>query len=408
MNRLSVKPEILAQFCFQALKANKLRSFLTMLGIIIGVAAVIVMTAIGHGTQEQVLSRINQLGADRLTVMPGGGGQFGRGNPQATKLTMSDAEDIAKLSSVKAVAPVVRLGILVTRANYSSETSITGTTPDIAQISSLVIQEGRFISEQDVKSMRPVAVLGQTAYENLFPAGANPIGAEIRMQGVAFKVVGLLASVGAQEMTDQDDVIYVPITTAQIRLLGTQDRINSLIIQAQSPQATEQAQTEITALLRKAHGLTDSDTDDFRVINNAQIQEQAESVTGILTLFLAAVAGISLVVGGIGIMNIMLVSVTERTREIGIRKAIGASREDILAQFLLEAVLMCFTGSLVGIILGAGTTKVFTWIVGWPTSISLSSVILAIVTACAIGIFFGYYPARHASSLDPVQALISP
>jgi len=404
---MTIRPTVLAGFAIQALQANKMRSFLTMLGVIIGVGAVIVMMAIGQGTQNQVLSRINQLGANRLTVMAGAqGGPPGRTTSAGNPLTLSDVEDISQLSFVKAVAPTVRGSVVATQGNHTWNTGITGTTPEMADISSLVLQSGRFFNQADLKAASPVAVLGQTAYENLFSYGVDPVGSQIRLQGISFRVIGLLRPVGATAGSDQDDVIYIPVTTAQIRLLGTSNQlVNAITVEVQDQAYMDRVQADITSLLRKKHQLTEAQEDDFRIMNNAQIQEQVESVTGTLTLFLAAVAGISLVVGGIGIMNIMLVSVTERTREIGVRMAIGASKRDILAQFLLEAVLMSLGGSLIGILLGMVATEVFAMVTTWPVAISLSSVLLAVGTASIIGIFFGFYPARHAANLNPAQAL---
>lgn len=403
---MSVRIGILSDFAFRALKANKMRSFLTMLGIIIGVAAVIVMMSIGQGAREQVMSRINRLGTNMLTIFPGAAGQFVRSGT-ANTLTMQDAEAVRQLSGVLFVAPTVRTSQLVTCGNKTWTTSITGTTPDITGISSLSLERGRFFSETDVNSAATVAVIGQTVYENLYSNGTNPIGTEIRIQGESYRVIGLLQSVGASAGgNDQDDIIYIPIKTAQVRILGSTDQsIGMMQVQVASQEQMASVQQAITNLLRKRHRLADSQDDDFTIRNMAQLQNEAQNITGILTLFLAGVAGISLIVGGIGVMNIMLVSVKERTREIGIRMAIGASKRDILNQFLFEAVLLSLSGSFIGIATGIAASKIFSTLSGWPTVISATSIILSVGFAFLVGVFFGYYPALQASRLRPAEAL---
>jgi len=396
----------LSRFSIDALKANKMRSFLTMLGIIIGVAAVILMMSIGQGAQKQVLSRINSLGSNLLTVMPGASGQFVRSGNVDT-LTLKDAQAISKLTGVVCVAPTVRGSALATYGNKTWTTSISGTTQEIEDISSLKIEQGRFFSESDADSFSAVAVIGQTVYENLFDYGADPIGSEIRLAGVSFKVIGLLESLGASSGgSDRDDTIYIPVTTAQIRLLGiTNQSVNQVQVQVQDINQMSAVQDGITSLLRKRHRLSDQSDDDFNIRDITQLQTAAQNVAGILTLFLAGVAMISLIVGGIGIMNIMLVSVTERTREIGLRMAIGATKQDILNQFLYEAILLSLTGSLFGIVLGIAGSKIFSYFANWSTTISIQAVVLSVAFALIVGVFFGYYPARRASRLNPAEAL---
>lgn len=403
---MSVRFEVLSRFSIDALKANKMRSFLTMLGIIIGVAAVILMMSIGQGAQKQVLSRINSLGSNLLTVMPGAAGQFVRSGNVNT-LTLKDAQAIAKLTGVACVAPTVRGSALATSGNKTWTTSISGTTQEIADISSLEIDQGRFFSESDVDGISAVAVIGQTVYENLFDSGVDPVGSEIRLSGVSFKVIGLLKSLGASSGgDDRDDTIYIPVTTAQIRLLGiTNQSVNQVQVQVQDINQMSAVQDEITSLLRKRHRLSDQADDDFNIRDITQLQTAAQNVTGILTLFLAGVAMISLIVGGIGIMNIMLVSVTERTREIGLRMAVGATKQDILNQFLYEAILLSLTGALFGIVFGVAGSKIFSYFANWSTAISIQAVVLSVVFAIIVGVFFGYYPALRASRLNPAEAL---
>ncbi|MGD0152314.1 MAG: ABC transporter permease [Thermacetogeniaceae bacterium] len=404
---MTVKFSILSDFAVRALKANKMRSFLTMLGIIIGVGAVVLMMSIGQGTQAQVMANINRLGTNMLTVSPGASGQYGVRSTTTNTMTLGDATAVAKLDGVKAVAPTVRSSGLITYGNQTWTTSATGTTPAIVDISSLTVAQGRFFDDADVNSISAVAVLGQTVYTNLYTSGANPIGTEIRIKGVAFKVIGLLKSQGSSSAgSDQDDVVYIPVTTAQIRMSGiTNQTINMMQVQVASKEQMDSVQNAIEALLRTRHRLATTASDDFRITNMAQIQETAASTTATLTLFLAGVAGISLVVGGIGIMNIMLVSVTERTREIGVRMAIGASRQDILRQFLLEAIMLSLLGALFGIIFGIGGAKIFSYFAKMSAPISLSSVLISVGFSIFVGVFFGYYPATRAARLNPSEAL---
>ena len=404
---MAVKFSILSDFAIRALTANKMRSFLTMLGIIIGVGAVVVMMSIGQGSSAQMMARINSLGTNMLMVMPGASGSFGVRTTTTNTLTLLDADAVAKLSGVSSVAPMVRASGLITYGDETWTTSTTGTTPAIVQISSLTLAKGRFFDDADVQSISPVAVIGQTVYTNLYPTGANPVGTKIRIGSVTFKVIGLLNTLGSSSGgSDQDDVIYVPVTTAQIRLSGITDKtINELEVHVASKDEMTSVQNNIEMLLRKRHRLTGSQSDDFRITNMTQIQETAESISSTMTIFLGCVAGISLVVGGIGIMNIMLVSVTERTREIGVRMAIGASRQDILLQFLLEAVMLSLLGALVGIVVGIGGTKVYALLASTATPISISSILISVGFAIAVGVFFGYYPATRASRLNPADAL---
>ncbi|MGD0622681.1 MAG: ABC transporter permease [Thermacetogeniaceae bacterium] len=404
---MAVKFSILSDFAIRALKANKMRSFLTMLGIIIGVGAVVLMMAIGQGEQQQVAANLARLGTNLLMVMPGASGQFGVRTTTTNTMTLGDATAAAGLPGVAEVAPTVRASGMVTYGDQTDTTSTTGTTPAIVDLSSLTIDQGRFFDDTDVQSIAPVAVLGQTVYQTLYPNGGNPVGTQIRIKNVSFTVIGLLQTIGAGAGGgDQDDVIYIPVTTAQIRLQGiTNQTINQMEVQAASKDDMNSVQNALEALLRKRHRLSASQVDDFRITNMAQIQQTAESITGILTAFLASVAGISLIVGGIGIMNIMLVSVTERTREIGVRMAIGASRRDILLQFLLEAVMLSLLGALVGIVFGIAGAEAVSLLAKMATPISIASILVSVGFSFAVGVFFGYYPARKAAYLNPADAL---
>lgn len=404
---MAVKFSILSDFATRALKANKMRSFLTMLGIIIGVGAVVLMMSIGQGTQAQMMANINRLGTNMLMVSPGASGQFGVRTSTTNTMTLKDAEAVAKLDGVAAVAPTVRASGLITYGNQTWTTSTTGTTPAAVQISSLTVAQGRFIDDSDVTSISPVAVLGQTVYTNLYPSGGNPVGTQIRIKGVSFKVIGLLKSQGSSSGgNDQDDIVYIPVTTAQIRMSGiTNQTINMMQVQVASKEQMDSVQNAIETLLRTRHRLSTGKADDFRITNMAQIQETAASVSSSMILFLASVAGISLIVGGIGIMNIMLVSVTERTREIGVRMAIGASRQDILSQFLLEAVMLSLLGALFGIIFGIGGAKLFSYFAKMSAPISVSSILISVGFSIFVGVFFGYYPATRAARLNPAEAL---
>jgi putative ABC transport system permease protein len=404
---MAVKFSILSDFAIRALKANKMRSFLTMLGIIIGVGAVVLMMAIGQGEQNQVAASLSRLGTNLLMVSPGASGQFGVRTTTTTTMTLGDATAAAGLPGVAEVAPTVRASGLVAYGDQTDTTSATGTTPAIVDLSSLTVAQGRFFDDSDVQSIAPVAVLGQTVYQTLYPNGGNPVGTQIRIKSVSFTVIGLLQTIGAGAGgSDQDDVIYIPVSTAQIRLQGiTNQTINQMEVQAASKDDMNSVQNALEALLRERHRLSASQADDFRITNMAQIQATASSIIGILTIFLASVAGISLVVGGIGIMNIMLVSVTERTREIGVRMAIGASRRDILLQFLLEAIMLSLLGALIGIVIGIGGAELVSVLAKMAMPISITSILVSVGFSIFVGVFFGYYPARKAAYLSPAEAL---
>ena len=391
----------------RALRRNLMRSALTMLGIIIGVAAVIAMVAIGTGAKEQVASSIAQIGQNTVLVMSGAGSRGGvRGGwGSSPTLTRQDYEAIRKeIPGVIRATPDVRKNAQVMASNQNVNTTVNGAGEDYAEIRAWEFLEGGNFSAADVKASAKVAILGQTVSTNLF-GDASPVGQVVRIQNAPYVVVGLLKPKGMSMMgSDQDDVVLVPWTSALVRLTGT-DSFRSITVQAESAEQVEAVMEDLSALLRQRHRIRDGAEDDFHVRSQQEIMEMATSTAQTMTLLLAAIAGVSLLVGGIGIMNIMLVSVTERTREIGVRMAVGARGGDILLQFLVEAVVLSVGGGLIGIGLGIGIAKVVSAKVGWNTLVSPESVALAFAFSAAIGIFFGFYPARKASGLDPIEAL---
>ena len=395
---------------FRSLWANKMRSALTMLGIVIGVAAVIAMLAIGTGASRKLEKEVNSVGSNLMIVMPGsrtqGGMRMGSGT-QST-LTRKDAEAIvSECSAVAAVAPVMRDGCQVVYGNQNWATSVQGTTAEILTVSDSVLQAGRNLSQQDVRNSTKVCIVGPTVVDNLF-GGSNPIGEVVRIKKVPFTVIGVLVSKGQGPMgQDQDDVIYIPISTAEKRLFGDRlpGTVGSIMVKGRSDKAMHRAEMQITDLLRQRHHISDAEDDDFSVRNLTQMLKMAEQFTKVMSLLLGAIASVSLLVGGIGIMNIMLVSVTERTREIGIRMAVGAKAGDIRLQFLIEALVLSLLGGLVGIAIGAVCAGLISHLAGWPIVISLWSIVLAVGFSGFIGVFFGYYPAYKASLLNPIEAL---
>jgi putative ABC transport system permease protein len=392
---------------FQGLGANKMRSVLTMLGIIIGVAAVIAMVSIGMGVQDKVASSIAGLGSNLIIVSPGAASAGGSRQAAGSGITLTekDAQAIGReIAGVSAVAPTVSRQYQAVFGNQNWTTSIQGSTPELVAVRSFSLEEGSFFTTSDVETRARVAVLGKTVADNLF-GGIQPVGQTIRINNAPFRVVGVLESKGQSAGgMDQDDAIIVPLTTAQERLMGI-TYIQGINVQAVSTDAIDQVQTDITALLRARHHLSGNTPDDFTVRNMVAVMETASETTGTITLLLANIAAISLVVGGIGIMNIMLVSVTERTREIGIRKALGARYADILLQFLIEAVVIGVTGGMIGIALGIGASYVISMLAGWNTVVSSSAIVLSFGFSVLIGLFFGIYPARKAALLDPIEAL---
>ena len=393
----------------RALRLNRLRTGLTMLGMIIGVAAVVLMLSIGQGAQININNTIASMGSHLLIIVPGatssGGLRFGSGSVKT--LTISDAQAVAELPSIEATAPVIS-GIA--QLSYSSNnwsTSITGVTPDYFAISNWELADGSIFAEADLRSAIRIAVLGKVTAENLF-GNEDPIGRTFRIANKPFLVVGVLAVKG-QSLSgrDQDDNVFVPITTAQRQILGNQfpGSINHMLVQAKSADTLDEAEMEITQLLRQRHRITDKMENDFTVRNLTALATVASTTAKVMAWMLGAIASISLLVGGIGIMNIMLVSVTERTREIGIRMAIGASYRIILMQFLLEALFICILGGLMGVVLGIGGAWMVSQSTDMPIVVTMNMIGLAFIFVTVIGIFFGFYPARKAAALKPVDAL---
>ena len=392
-----------------ALSANKVRSGLTVLGIVIGISSVIAMVSIGQGAQGSIQSSIQSIGSNLLLVSPGAqrgtGVQVSAGRGSARTLTQEDAEAIQKeITSAKAVAPELSGRYQVTSKGKNTNTSIVGTVPAYPGVRNLEIDEGSFITEQHVRSLSKVAVIGPTVRTDLFGEGASVIGTTIRIKGIEFKIIGVTRSKGGSGFSNQDDMIFVPLSSAQ-RFFAGDAYVTTISVQAPDAESMTALQEELTSFLLARHHVSDPAQADFSVLNQSDIVATASSITQTFTLLLGAVAGISLIVGGIGIMNMMLTTVTERTREIGLRKAIGAKRKDISLQFLTEAVALTFIGGVIGVAVGWGIAFAFTTLGILQTSVSLSSVLLAFGVSAAIGIVFGYYPAQRAAKLNPIEAL---
>jgi len=402
-----MKTKDILQETFMALSANKVRSGLTMLGIVIGIASVIAMTAIGTGAQNSISESIQSIGANLIVVSPGAprgvGQQVNQGRGSAKTLTIEDADALTSITSVKAVTAEVSNRLQVTAKGTNTNTTVDGVTSSYPDVRNLQIDQGDFILDSQNKSGAKVAVIGPTVQTDLFGEGADVVGQTIRIKGTQFTIIGLTKAKGGSGFQNPDDMIYIPITTAQRYFSGDQ-YVNSISVSAENADVTTQVQADITSILLTRHNKDESSA-DFSTMNQADIVATASSVTGTFTTLLAAVAGISLVVGGIGIMNMMLTTVTERTREIGLRKAIGAKRKDINRQFLIEAVMLTFIGGVLGVLLGWGISLGVSALGILQTKVSLSSVLLAFGVSAFIGIVFGYYPAQRASKLSPIEAL---
>lgn len=390
------------------LRVNKLRTILAMLGIVIGIGSVIALISLGQGSQASVQSSIQSLGANLLTISPGSqsGGFVQGGAGSATTLTLADAESILTSSTVTSVAnvsPEYSKRAQVTVSGKNTNTSITGVRPIYSAIHKVTIAEGVFITQRDDLGQAKVAVLGPMAANDLF-GETNPIGAIVRIQGQSFRVVGVTVSKGGSGFQNQDDIIYVPLSTAQHILFGATS-LSSISVEAKSADVMTVAQDQVGYVLLDRHKLTDPTKADFSIFSQNDILSTASSITGTFTALLSGIAAISLIVGGIGIMNIMLVTVTERTREIGLRKALGAKKKDIITQFLIEAIILTFVGGIFGMVIGIVTSLIISKLISLPFTISVSAVALAIGVSGTIGVLFGWYPAKKASDLQPIEAL---
>lgn len=394
---------------YSALLSNKVRTGLTMLGIIIGIGSVIAMVSIGQGAQTSIQARIQSIGSNLIQITPGvqsgPGVQVSQGRGTARTLTQADAQAIVEhIPLAKAVSPELSGRHQVTGKGTNTNTSVVGVTSSYPNVRNVSTAEGVFITDQHVKSLSKVAVLGPTARDDLFGAGSNAIGQSIRINGIQFKVIGVTTAKGGTGFGSQDDMVFIPLSSAQ-KFLAGDDYVTNISVQVTDTESMAEAQTQVDTLLRDTHHIRDGTEADFTILNQNDIVETASSITQTFTLLLGAVAGISLVVGGIGIMNMMLTTVTERTREIGLRKAIGAKRADINRQFLIEAIALTVVGGILGVVLGASISFGMTYFGILQTSVSLGSIALAFGVSAAIGIIFGYYPAQRAAGLNPIDAL---
>ena len=405
----------LFKIALKAINANKMRSFLTALGIIIGVASVIAMLGIGQGSKRSIKKQIGEMGSNMIMIHPGadrgpGGVRQDASSMQSLKIADFEAlRDEAKY--VSAVSPTVNTAGQFVFGNNNTPSTLYGINQDYLEIRQLKVSEGEMFTDQDVKSSAKVCVLGKTVVENLFPDGSDPIGRVVPIKGIPFRVIGVLASKGTNSMgMDQDDLALAPYTTVMKRLLA-QTYLSGINCSAQTEEITEKAIEDITAILRRNHKLreatetTEADADDFTIRSQEEISSMMSSTMSLLTVLLGSVAGISLVVGGIGIMNIMYVSVTERTKEIGLRMSVGASGLDILSQFLIEAALLSVTGGVIGIFLGVGAAQLIKVLANMPIYIEVWSIVLSFGVCTFIGVFFGWYPAKKAANLDPIEAI---
>lgn len=398
----------LLKIALRALANNKLRGFLTMLGIIIGVASVITMLAIGQGSKRSIQAQISEMGSNMIMIQPGADMRGGvRQDASAMEtLKLQDYEDIVNETRyVSATSPSVNSSGQAIYGANNAPTTVYGISPDYMEIRRYEVEDGDMFSDQDVQTAAKVCVIGKTVVDNLFPGGENPVGKVIRFQKLPFRVVGVLKSKGYNSMgMDQDDLILAPYTTIQKKVLAI-THLQGITCSALKEEYTDQTIDEISEILRRNHRLRETDDDDFTIRSMQELSTMLTSTTDIMTTLLAAVAGISLLVGGIGIMNIMYVSVTERTREIGLRMSIGAKGMDILAQFLIESILISVTGGLIGVLFGVGAALIVNVVAHFPIYIQPWSVLLSFVVCTVTGVFFGWYPAKKAAQLDPIEAI---
>lgn len=398
----------LLKIAIKALGNNKMRCFLTMLGIIIGVASVIAMLAIGQGSKQSIKEQISEMGSNMIMIHPGTEQRSGVRQSSDDMQSVKPADFTAlrdNTSFIAAISPSVNSGGQFINGANNYPSTIYGVNQDYLEIRRLTVEDGSMFNDRDVLSAAKVCIVGKTVVDNLFPDGSSPVGKVVRFNKIPFTIVGVLKSKGYNSMgMDQDDVVLAPYTTIMKRVLAI-DYIQGIFASAITEEATEDAIAEITEILRRNHKLKETDEDDFTIRSQQELSSMMSSTSDMMTILLACIAGISLLVGGIGIMNIMYVSVTERTREIGLRMSIGARGRDILAQFLIEAVIISVTGGIIGVIIGAGSAFIIKFALNWPVVIELYSVVLSFAVCTITGIFFGWYPAKKASNLDPIEAI---
>lgn len=397
----------LIKIALKALNNNKMRCFLTMLGVIIGVASVITMLAIGQGSKNSIKEQISEMGSNMIMIHPGNMQRGGvrQSSDDVQSLEVADYEALRSVPGVASISPSVNSGGQLVNGSNNYPSSIYGITPDYLEIRKLKVKDGAMFTDDDIKSAAKVCVLGKTVVDNLFPNGDNPVGKVIRFGKIPMTVIGVLESKGTNSMgMDQDDVVLAPYTTVMKRILAI-DYLQGIFASAEDEALTDETIDNITEVLRERHKIGEYAEDDFEIRSQQELSEMMNSTSDMMTVLLACIAGISLLVGGIGIMNIMFVSVTERTREIGLRMSIGARGIDILSQFLIEAVIISVTGGIIGILLGFFASWLVTEIAHWPVQIQMFSVVLSFAVCTFTGVFFGWYPAKKAAGLDPIEAI---